>query len=174
MRRGISSTKLQGRWRLSSCARSTPSQASRQAPRDPGSTAIAAVISVIATIFGLLFLAWLVLFVTKGRFLKHTFERVASRMSERDIKVAGDFNFYFDPIATRFKAEGITVSNPAWASKPNLFAAKLVDTRVDTWRLLFGTKHIQWITLVDGAVDAEWDAQHDVTRPPRWSTSVAR
>ena len=36
--RGISSTKLQGLCRLSSCARRIPSHASRQAPREPGST----------------------------------------------------------------------------------------------------------------------------------------
>ncbi|QJU56741.1 AsmA family protein [Sphingomonas sp. AP4-R1] len=128
--------------------------------RDPARTAIASVVSVVATIFGLIFLAWLVLFVTKGRFLKHTFERVASRYMERDIRVAGDFNFYFDPIDVKFLAEGMTVSNPDWAKKPNLFASKLIDTRIETLPLIFGKKQIEWLNLVDGTVDLEWDKAH--------------
>jgi uncharacterized protein involved in outer membrane biogenesis len=123
-------------------------------------TAIASVVSVVATLFGLLFLAWLVLFVTKGRFLKHTFERVASRYMERDIRVAGDFNFYFDPIDMKFRAEGMTVSNPAWAKQPNLFAAKLIDTRIETLPLIVGKKQIEWLKLEDGAIDLEWDKTH--------------
>src|SRR5690606_4317009 len=35
-KRGMISTKLQGRWRLSSCHLRTPCQASRQAPVEPG------------------------------------------------------------------------------------------------------------------------------------------
>jgi uncharacterized protein involved in outer membrane biogenesis len=134
----------------------------RPAPvrRGPGGTAIAAIVSVIATIFGLLFLAWLVLFVTKGRFLKHTFEKVASRYMERDIRVAGDFNFYFDPIDMKFLAEGMTVSNPDWAKQPNLFAAKLIDTRIETLPLIVGKKQIEWLKLENGAVDLEWDKAH--------------
>lgn len=132
-------------------------------PRRPHGIAhdiVAAVLSLIATLIGLLFLVWLALFVTRGRFLKHTFEKYASSYMKRDVKVAGDFNFYFDPIATRFLAEGMTISNPAWASKPNLFQAKLIDTRVETIPVLFNKYHIAWITLVDGAIDAEWDARH--------------
>jgi uncharacterized protein involved in outer membrane biogenesis len=129
--------------------------------RDPASRAIAGVVSVLATIIGLIFLAWLVLFVTKGRFLKHTFERIASEKSGRTVRVAGDFNLYFDPIATKFLAEGLTVSNPAWASKPNLFQAKLIDTRIATFSFIFGNRSkINWINLVDGAADLEWDAKN--------------
>jgi AsmA family protein len=128
--------------------------------RDPAARAIASAISIVATIIGLIFLAWLILFVTKGRFLKHTFERIASEKSGRTVRVAGDFNLYFDPIATKFLAEGLTVSNPAWASKPNLFQAKLIDTRIATFTFLFGDRSkINWINLVDGAADLEWDAE---------------
>jgi uncharacterized protein involved in outer membrane biogenesis len=129
--------------------------------RDLGTRSLAIGISIVATIVGLIFLAWLVLFVTKGRFLKHTFERFASSYSGRTVKVAGDFNFYFDPIATKFLAEGLTVSNPQWASKPNLFQAKLIDTRIATMSLIFGDqKKVNWINLIDGAIDLEWDAKH--------------
>jgi AsmA family protein len=129
---------------------------------DVGQRTLATGISVLATIVGLIFLAWLVLFVTKGRFLKHTFERIASSQSGRTVKVAGDFNFYFDPFATKFLAEGLTVSNPSWASKPNLFQAKLIDTRIDTFSFIFGDQSkINWINLVDGAADLEWDAKRE-------------
>ncbi len=120
----------------------------------------AVAVAVLATLFGLLFLAWAVLFVTRGRFLKHPFEKYASRYMLRDVRVAGDFNFYFDPIATKFLAEGITISNPGWASKPNLFQAKLFETRVETIPLLFHKYHIAWVNLIDGAIDAEWDQHH--------------
>jgi uncharacterized protein involved in outer membrane biogenesis len=127
----------------------------------PATHALAIAISLLATIIGLIFLAWLVLFVTKGRFLKHTFERMASSYSGRTVKVAGDFNLYFDPIATKFLAEGLTVSNPAWATKPNMFQSKLIDTRVATMSLIFGSqKKVNWINLIDGDVDLEWDAKH--------------
>ena len=128
--------------------------------RGPVHRIIAILLSLLATLIGLVFLAWLVLFVTKGRFLKHTFEQYASNYAKRQVRVGGDFNFYFDPIAIRFLAERITVSNPSWASKPNLFQARLVDTRVETIPLLRNQYHIAWLTLVDGFIDAEWDAKH--------------
>ena len=133
---------------------------SRPRRHEPGSHVLATGIAVLATLIGVLFLAWLVLFVTKGRFLKHMFERMASNYTHRTVKVAGDFNLYFDPIATKFLAEGLTVSNLPWASKPDLFSAKLIDTRIETFPLLFGKRRIAWLNLVDGAVDAEWDKAH--------------
>lgn len=130
--------------------------------RDLGKHTLATGIAVLATIIGLIFMAWLVLFVTKGRFLKHTFERIASQHTGRTVRVAGDFNLYLDPFATKFLAEGLTISNPAWATKPNLFQAKLIDTRIDTFSFLFGDQSkVNWINLVDGAADMEWNAKHD-------------
>lgn len=129
--------------------------------RTPLHTTLVTIGSILATLFGLLFLIWLVLFVTKGRFLKHTFEQYAGSFSGREIKVAGDFNLYFDPLAIKFLAEGMTVSNPSFAGKPYLFSSKLIDTRIATLSLLFGSqKKVDWINLVDGAIDLEWDAKH--------------
>lgn len=129
--------------------------------RDLGTRTLAAGISVLATLIGLIFMAWLVLFVTKGRFLKHTFERIASHHTGRTVKVAGDFNLYFDPFATKFLAEGLTISNPSWATKPNLFSAKLIDTRIDTFSFLFGNQSkVNFINLLNGDADLEWDKQH--------------
>ncbi len=80
--------------------------------------------NVVLGIIGAIFLAWLILYITKGRFLKHPFERTVAAMTHRVVKVPGDFQLYFDPINIHFVAEGMTISNPSWASKPNLFEAK--------------------------------------------------
>ena len=129
--------------------------------RDLGTRTLAVGVSVLATLIGLLLMAWLVLFVTKGRFLKHTFERIASYHTGRTVKVAGDFNLYLDPVATKFLAEGLTISNPSWASKPNLFQAKLVDARIDTLSFLFSDRsRIHWINVQNGDADLEWDRAH--------------
>ena len=130
------------------------------APRrhDPASTALASVLSVVATVIGLLFLAWLILFITKGRFLKHPFERIASQFSERRVTVAGDFQFYFNFIDVQFLAEGMRISNPEWARSPDLFTAKLIDTRIETIPLIFGKRRVERLTLIGGDVDLEWDA----------------
>ncbi len=134
----------------------------RQKRHDPVGTIIAAITAIIATIIGVIFLVWLVLFVTKGRFLKHPFERAATSYMGRRVAVAGDFNLYFDFIALRFRAEGMTVDNPKWASKPYLFSAKLIDTRLETAHfVLLGQKVLDWLTLTDGQIDAEWDAKHE-------------
>ncbi|MBB5684046.1 AsmA family protein [Sphingobium boeckii] len=127
--------------------------------RDPLRLAIAAVVSFVTTVIGLILLAWLVLYVTKGRFLKRPFERTVSAMTLREVKVAGDFQLYFNPLDVKFLAEGMTVSNPQWASKPNFFESTLIDTNIATWTLLFGKRRVNWLQLVDGNVDLEWDAQ---------------
>jgi hypothetical protein len=56
---------------------------------DPVHGAISAVLGVVTTLLGLAVLAWLILFVTKGRFLKPTFEKYASRYADRPVGVAG-------------------------------------------------------------------------------------
>ena len=86
---------------------------------DPANWTLAAGFALVATLVGLIVLAWFILFVTKGRFLKPTFESVASRWTGRQVQVAGDFNFYFDIIDARFKADGLSISNPGWASRPD-------------------------------------------------------
>lgn len=119
---------------------------------------IAGVLAVLATIIGLIVLAWAILYITKGRFLKHPFERVSSSLSERQVRVAGDFQLYFNPINIKFYAEGLTVSNPQWATRRNFFAADRIDTNISTFTLIFGRKRANWLDLTNGDVDLEWDA----------------
>ena len=129
------------------------------ARRDPASATLATGIAIVATIVGLILLAWAILFVTKGRFLKPTFEKYASRSTERQVKVAGDFQLYLNPIDIRFLAEGLSISNPDWATRPTLFAARRIDTSIATLPLIFGTRRIDWVNLADGIANLEWDAQ---------------
>lgn len=116
--------------------------------------------NVVLGLVAALFLAWLVLYITKGRFLKHPFERIAGSLTERRISVAGDFQLYFDPITIHFRAEGLRVANPAWSSKPDLFAAKAIDSRIAPLSLVFGRRHFYRLDLIDSAVDLEWNAAH--------------
>lgn len=118
---------------------------------------MAVLLSILATVVGLLLLAWAVLFVTKGRFLKGTFERIASHSSQRQVRVAGDFQFYFNPVDLRFVAEGLSVSNPAWTSQPHLFRARRVEVDGATLPFIFGRRRIRHLTLADGHLDLEWD-----------------
>jgi uncharacterized protein involved in outer membrane biogenesis len=114
-------------------------------------------VKIILWIVGIVFLLWLILFVTKGRFLKHPFERIVSAQIERQVKVGGDFQLYFAPVTVKFLAERITVANPRWASQPLLFSADKVDTRISPLSLVFGDpKRIKWLELRNGAADLEW------------------
>lgn len=135
-----------------------PASQPRRIRRDPASASLAIGFSIIATIAGLIVLAWAILFITKGRFLKPSFEKYASRLAERKIDVAGDFQFYFNPIDIKFLAEGLTVSNPEWAKNPLFFRSRLIDTNIETIPLIFGKRRVTWLDLVDGDVNLEWDA----------------
>ena len=112
---------------------------------------------IIAYIVGLIFLLWLILFVTKGRFLKHPFERFLTARLERPVKVGGDFQLYFAPIMIKFRAEGMTIANTPWASRPHFFHSDLIDTRIAPFSLIFGDKYrVRWLELRNAAADLEW------------------
>jgi len=110
----------------------------------------------LSYVFLTLFLIWLVLFITKGRFLKGPFERIASSQMERQVKVGGDFQLYFAPIHVKFLAQKLTIANPRWTSRESLFSADLVDTRISTLPLILGKTKFRSIILENGAADLEW------------------
>ncbi len=105
------------------------------------------------------FLAWLVLYITKGRFLKSVFESYASTVAGREIKVGGDFQLYFDPITIKFVADDMQITNPAWRSG-DFYTARHVELRIATFPLLWGTRRIQWLDMQNAKVDLAWDAAH--------------
>jgi len=123
-------------------------------------TPLASAIATLTTILGLIVLAWAILFVTKGRFLKGPFERIVAAQTHRHVRVAGDFQLYFAPINLKFVAEGLSISNPAWAGHGNFFEAKRIDSRISTWSLITGNRRINWLGLTDGHADLQWDREH--------------
>jgi uncharacterized protein involved in outer membrane biogenesis len=124
---------------------------------NPMHGAFSALLGVLTTLLGLIVLAWLILFVTKGRFLKPTFEKYASRVADRQVAVAGDFQFYFNPFHLKFLAEGLSLANPAWAHDPQLFTAKLIDAEISTIDLIFGKQHVLFLNLDGGSAGLEID-----------------
>ncbi|WP_066721150.1 AsmA family protein [Sphingomonas pituitosa] len=120
-------------------------------------TPLAATIAALTSIIGLVVLAWAVLFVTKGRFLKGTFESIASSSAQRKVRVAGDFQLYFAPFNLKFVAEGLSVENPDWAGTSPFFSAARIDARIATFSLLAHQKRFQWLGLTDGRIDLQWD-----------------
>jgi hypothetical protein len=103
---------------------------------------------------------WLILYVTKGSFLKPLFERVAGAQTRRIVTVDHGFELYFDPFDIHFAAQGLRISNPDWATKPDLLAARSIDARISPLSLVFGRRHLRSLILADGAVDVEWNAAH--------------
>ncbi|MBZ9646443.1 AsmA family protein [Sphingobium sp. 3R8] len=118
-------------------------------------------VRIILGIVGILFALWLILFITKGRFLKGPFERILTSRLERQVRVGGDFQLYFAPLAIKFRAEGLHVANLPWASRPDLFRAELIDSRIAPLSLIFGAKYrVPWLELRSAAVDLEWSRDH--------------
>ncbi|MET0369895.1 MAG: AsmA family protein [Sphingobium sp.] len=116
---------------------------------------------IILWIVGILFAIWLILFVTKGRFLKGPFERTLTSKLHREVRVGGDFQLYFAPISIKFVAQRMTIANLPWASKPEVFRADAIDARISPFSLIFGDKYrVHRLVLRNGAVDLEWSKDH--------------
>ncbi|RYE04243.1 MAG: AsmA family protein [Sphingomonadales bacterium] len=128
-------------------------------PDRPLGTPLASAIAASTTILGLIVLAWAILFVTKGRFLKGPFERIVAAQTHRQVKVMGDFQLYLNPFNVKFVAEGLSISNPEWAGRGNFLEAKRIDSRISTWSLITGNRRINWLALDDGHVDLQWDRE---------------
>ncbi|MES2986875.1 MAG: AsmA family protein [Pseudomonadota bacterium] len=122
-------------------------------------TPLASTIATFTTILGLIVLAWAILFVTKGRFLKGPFERIVAAQTHRQVKVAGDFQLYLNPFNVKFVAEEMSISNPGWAGRGNFFHAKRIDSRISTWSLITGNRRVNWLGLDDGQLDLQWDKE---------------
>ncbi|WBH17655.1 AsmA family protein [Sphingomonas radiodurans] len=130
-------------------------------PRDPRRERRRRIIrNIIIAIVAIPALIWLVLYITKGRFLKGPFETIVGRMTNREVKVGGDFQLYFAPLRIKFYAERFTIANPAWATQPYLFRGERIDTRIAPLSLIFGKRRLYWLDLVNGAVDLEWNRGH--------------
>lgn len=117
---------------------------------------------ILGAILLLIFLAWLILYITKGRFLKPTFVKLASQYTERQVQVGGDFNLYFNPFHIQFLAEDISISSPDWARDDKLFDADRVDLQLNIWKLIFGgNKRFNYLNLVNATAGLERQADRN-------------
>ena len=92
------------------------------------------IIGIVLGVAALLIGVWLLLFITKGWFVRPWFERVASSRLHRQVKVAGDFNFYFDPLDLALRADGLSVNarHVALRIRPFfLFGGRIVEAEID-------------------------------------------
>jgi len=118
-------------------------------------------VKILLGILGFFFAIWLILFITKGRFLKRPFEQIVGSQLERDVRVGGDFQLYFAPFSIKLLAEKARIANLPWANQPDLFRADLIDARIAPFSLLFGDRaRLSWLELRNGAVDLEWSRDH--------------
>lgn len=113
---------------------------------------------VLVALLVLIVLVWLLLFITKGRFLKSPFESITSSVSHRDVRAGGDFQLYFAPFSLKFRAENMRIANPEWAGKQPFFTASLIDTRINPFSLLLGPQRLTSLVLDKGRVDLRWNA----------------
>lgn len=122
--------------------------------RFPGPVKLA--LKVVAWVIGILFLLWLVLFITKGCFLERPFERIATGIVGREVRVGGDFQLYSNP-HIKFRAERLVIDNPDWTEGERFVDSKLIDLRIDILRLIFGKMLFRQATLEDTHFALEWD-----------------
>lgn len=113
---------------------------------------------ILGGIIALLFLAWAILYITKGRFLKGPFERIATSQLDREVKVGGDFQLYFAPFNVKFLAGDISIANPQWARRDQLFQADLIEARIATLTLLSDKWRLNWLRVVNGEGNLEWSS----------------
>ena len=111
----------------------------------------------VLIVFLAIFLIWLVLFVTKGRFLKGPFESYVSGSSGREVSVNGDFQLYFAPFDIKFLAEDMSIDNPPWITDRKFLTADRIEMRVSPLSLLFGKTRIDTLALDNAALDFQFD-----------------
>lgn len=130
--------------------------------RDPIHTGLHSLLAFASTLIGLLVLAYAILWITKGRFLKPYFERYASHYAHRTVTVGGDFQLYFNP-HVHFRADGLAVANPPWAARPNLFTGRSVELELHTLPLILGHERLRYLMLDGADADLEWNTARQNT-----------
>ena len=60
----------------------------------------------------------------------------------------------------KFLAEGLSISNPGWASRRQLFRADRIETYIAPLSLLWGQRRLYSLDVANGALDLEWNADH--------------
>lgn len=117
-------------------------------------------IGILVTLVALVAAIWLVLFLTKGRFLRPYFEKFASSSLGRPVGVTGEFNLYFAPIDIAFRADGLTIANADWAGAKPFLHADHLGLSLETLPLLTGKRRISTMQADGFQVAAQWDKAH--------------
>ena len=137
-------------------ASEAPTSGDAPAPKRTWRESLTGPVKLLLGILAAIFLAWLILYVTKGRFLKDTFVDIASERAERPVTIGGDFNLYLNPFHIQFLAEDIAIANPPWARDDQLFEAERVELQVNIWRLIFGGEmRFRYLDIVRGDIALE-------------------
>ncbi len=110
----------------------------------------------VAALLALLIALFWYQYLTRGAFWRGTFERMASERAGRQVAVAGDFQLYFAP-DLRFRAEGLSVANPDWASADHLFSARRIELDMPLWQLIFGPRTVSALVVDGGRVGLQRD-----------------
>ncbi|MDO6416303.1 AsmA family protein [Sphingomonas sp. BIUV-7] len=108
----------------------------------------------------ILFALWLVLYLTKGRFLRGPFERTLSAQLHRSVKTRGDFQLFLDPFDVKLVVAGLTVRNPDYATKPYLISAERLQARIASLTLFRKKWRLRELELANAGLDLEWDKAH--------------
>lgn len=111
-------------------------------------------LGILAVLIGL----YIFQYVTKGRFWRGTFERYASERAGRPVRVAGDFQAYLGP-DIHFLAEGLTIGNPAWAARDQLFTARSLAFDAPILTAIFGDLTLSRFVMDGGRIALERDAR---------------
>lgn len=132
----------------------------------------------LASLVGLFLLLFVVLYVTKGRFLKEPATSLASRVTGRTVEVGGDFQLYLDP-HVRLRTEDLSISNPDWvgpgaAADDALFRAERLDASIRVLPLFVGDVRFRSLDVVKGSANlvrdengrASWDFGKEKTDKP--------
>src|SRR3546814_5038396 len=63
----------------------------------------------------------------------------------------------FAPINVKLVAEDMVISNPEWATQDQFFTADRIEARIATFSLLTSNNRINWLHLINGKVNLEWE-----------------
>ncbi len=91
--------------------------------------------------------------------LRQPIARAISNATGRELVIAGNLRPSWSWIHPRFRAQGVTLSNPPWAKEKYFLKADAVEVTVSITPLLIGRVSLPDVNLVRAVVDLEEDAQ---------------
>ncbi len=109
-----------------------------------------------------LVLAIVYLMVADLGFLKPRVEAIVSEATGREFRIDGDLSVKVLP-SPRVVVEDATLSNPSWATEPEMVRVGHFSTSVGLWSLLSGPVVVHELNVSDVTVDLEANAEGDAS-----------